>query len=202
MKGFYSYHGASLNFYDFSAATDILESPAYICAGDSDSFIETLINGCECYGDGVQAHVACFKGTYQHNNLNYFVNDTPAYNASNECAVYLTASSICLNSAEEHKFAFGVANPSTMFIVSQDSDYFQYHDDDSPYAYAISTLAHEIGHLYGVKDHYNLDTITVNNPNCIWGDNRESYEILKSCTICTVCKNIIKNNSEKFHHTS
>lgn len=203
VTGFYGYHGATLNFSNFAPASDLIETYAFECVSNSDDWADIMINGCRCYGETyLSAHVACAKGTYQHSNYLYFADSLPSFDSNNECALLLTTSNLCYVKDGEHGFAYGLATPSEMNIISRDSDYCRDHDDDSPYAYARSTLAHEIGHLYGVQDHYELTSPTVYNPNCIWGANMESYDVLKNCTICSVCANIIKNNCDMYQHTN
>lgn len=197
---FYMYHGAQINFYSFNPATDLLQSPAYDCANNSSSYLNTLKNGCSCYSEE-----QCDDGTLHHNNCTTFKDDLPYFDPDNGASLYLTASAICYNPEGGHSQAHGITWSSLMTIIVNDSDYKRTHPETggSPYTYTRSTMAHEIGHLYNVRDHYNIneDVLPTYDPNCIWGNNHNEYSIKNACRICSICASTIRNNANIYHHT-
>lgn len=196
-KSFYAYHNANINFYSFNPSYDILESPAYECANNSSSYLSTLKNGCSCVNGN-----DCFNENLHHNNVLTLKNDLPPYDPSKQATLYLTASKLCNNTSNHHN-VYGIRWSGDNVIVMCDSDYRKSHvgENTSPYAYTRSTMVHEVGHLYNVQDHYDLTSTTVYNPNCTWGDNYDEYYIRNSCSICSICASIIRNNADMYQHT-
>lgn len=72
------------------------------------------------------------------------------------------------------------------------------------------TMLHEFGHLYGVDDHYGgngkttqdliLEGKTGYSEYCIYGENRNSPEVLENYTICDGCKALIESNYNRYDH--
>ncbi len=72
------------------------------------------------------------------------------------------------------------------------------------------TMLHEFGHLYGVDDHYGGDGKTTQelisegkigySEYCIYGENRNSDEVLENYTICDGCKTLIASNYNRYDH--
>ena len=204
--GYYMNSGAYVHTI-FSSTDSIVDSPAGECASNAANFNSTyydvLLYGCPCNGTGMIGDVKCTKGTLHHNNVFKFQLDLPEYNPSNECAVYLTTSTLCHTEGTTHRDDLnGVAIPGAMAIVVRDTDYCFNNSTDNPYAYARATMVHEVGHLYNVEDHYGDLASGDSDPDCIWGDNRNFYDIVKTCSTCSTCHSTIINNRNKFHHTS
>ncbi len=78
----------------------------------------------------------------------------------------------------------------------------------------IKTMIHELGHMYGAPDHYNIGDAPSTqeirdernddrfNENCIYGEDKEKLYVLNSLTICDGCKVVIESNRNKFNHIS
>ncbi len=197
----YSYYmnlGAKINFSDFNPATDLLESPAYVCAAESDDFISAIMSDCPC-----KSEMQCQVGSRHCNNIDKFSGSIPEYNENNTAVLYLTISKMCANTSTMHGNPYGATNRSEMWALVRDVDYFYSHNNETayPYAYARLVTVHEIGHLYNVADHYG-DYATSNSvANCVWGDNREDFDIAKVCTTCSICHDTIVANRDIYQHT-
>ncbi len=198
--GYYANSGAYINFYDF-VSSDIRHSPARLCAnnysGNESAFLGVIVNGCPC----TDRNCVSGSSTLHHNNLEMFKNDLPVYNPDNECAMYITVSNLCSNNGGEHHGVFGASNKDEMYMITSDYDYRNSHDDNNAYAYARKNVVHEIGHLYNVTDHYNTTALPSQDPDCIWGANKNNYLILKNCTTCYVCQQTIYRNRNIYQHT-
>ena len=69
------------------------------------------------------------------------------------------------------------------------------------------TFLHEILHWYGAPDHYNIGDAPSSsqmgpdyNPSCIFGEYRNSTDVLNNLTICEGCQQAIRDNLDKFNH--
>lgn len=60
--------------------------------------------------------------------------------------------------------------------------------------------SHEIGHLYGVTDHYNT-IYGDDRDNCMWGANYSNESVINNMLICNTCKNTITNNKSRYNHS-
>lgn len=71
------------------------------------------------------------------------------------------------------------------------------------------TMLHEFGHLFGAPDHYggsqpSTDDLKLEDERfssyCIYGEDRNSTEVLQNLTICEGCKARIEQNKDTFDH--
>ncbi len=195
---YYMNSGAYINFSNFFTGTDLLESPAYLCACQSDDFFSAIQSDCAC-----QNIETCSNGYPHCNNVTMFHNNIPKYNKDNTAVLYFTISKICLNNSQGHRNVYGATNKSLMRALVRDTDYFFEHksNETNPYAYTRMTVVHEIGHLYNVTDHYGIHASSDSVANCIWGDNKRLYHIANSCTTCSICHNTIIANRDIYQHT-
>lgn len=82
------------------------------------------------------------------------------FNTSNCVAVYLSCGIFCHGNNSAHGNTFTAYD----FLEVRDSDYVRYNTSlaDTKYInYTSEVLAHEIGHLYGVLDHYNTEYVVL-----------------------------------------
>ncbi len=63
-------------------------------------------------------------------------------------------------------------------------------------------ILHEIGHLYGVPDHYGEDDeiLPGMSDSCIYGINKDDSSIINGLKICEYCTHVIDNNVAKYYH--
>ncbi len=89
-------------------------------------------------------------------------------------------------------------------MVVRDYDYTVYEQtwmgNYENVLWVSKTVAHEIGHLYGVEDHYGV-VYGDDRDNCIWGKNKEDESVCESFSMCETCYNTIKNNNGLFNHS-
>lgn len=89
------------------------------------------------------------------------------------------------------------------FIVIRDTDYTKETDVLNPsfcdVIYYAKTVAHEVGHAYGVQDHYSSETD--GTANCIWGYNKEDEAVANSLLMCSACRVTIMQNGNNFNHS-
>lgn len=143
--------------------------------------------------------------TLHHSN---WVNVLSTYpNAtSNSISMFLTPHMLCFASDSSHSLCRGGSDRSTNKIVVRDDDYDSIESNYNPDTHTAltymvcSTIAHEIGHLYNVTDHYNT-YYGDDRDNCIWGYNNYNIDINRQMKMCDNCKETLKNNSSKFNHT-
>lgn len=65
--------------------------------------------------------------------------------------------------------------------------------------YKAYVVFHEIGHVFGVPDHYDSNGQTVPDMDgrvhkCIWGNLRHTYEVYNDLKMCEYCKNLWNNH--------
>ncbi|MEE0186710.1 MAG: hypothetical protein U0I40_09760 [Oscillospiraceae bacterium] len=144
--------------------------------------------------------------TLHHSNICNILNSFPDA-TSNSTSLFITPANLCMvKSNEQHAIYYGATNVNNNKIIVRDYDYDSSGSSYNPDAHTAltymvcSTIAHEIGHLYNVTDHYNA-YYGDERDNCIWGYYHNDYDINRQMKMCDNCKEILKNNSSKFNHT-
>lgn len=66
------------------------------------------------------------------------------------------------------------------------------------------TMAHEIGHWFGVTDHYGGDAPSTNeelgqSEYCIWGERRNDLTVYEALKMCSYCESIVKQNANYYN---
>ncbi len=131
--------------------------------------------------------------------------------------MHITAARLCAaytnptTNVTSHERVFGYRGGIAGYdhIIVQDYDYTldDVYDVDNwlgnstEIAYVSKTVAHEIGHLYGVEDHYNT-LYGTDKDNCIWGYNKDVWNVANELEMCSDCYEIIRENRNKFSHSS
>lgn len=106
----------------------------------------------------------------------------------------------CYNRDGRHRMVYGVAGENMCLVANQEAQYLQ-----------IKTLIHEVGHLYGAPDHNGTGGVTTDrmnneseiktfNSDCIFGENKDYYEIASELKICNGCSEMISQNKTKYNH--
>ncbi len=144
--------------------------------------------------------------TLHHSNICNIFSSFPDA-TSNSTSLFLTPANLCMvNSNGQHGIYYGATNVTNNKIVVRDYDYDTSESSYNPDTHnaltymVCSTIAHEIGHLYNVADHYNIHYGN-DRDNCIWGYNYDNIDVSRQMKICDNCKNTLKSNSSKYNHT-
>ncbi len=118
--------------------------------------------------------------------------------------MYITATRLCSKDGTTHQDnIYGTHYSSNHTMIVRDTDYIN-QNVVSLYDYEIylvcKTVAHEIGHAYGVADHYNT-VYGDDRDNCIWGRNKNNPDVYEDLVICDECRQTILANGNKFNYT-
>lgn len=195
VKGYY--RNASIILNPSFSTSNIRDTPASNCAWNSSDPISTIQNGCSCVSDST-----CASGNWHHSSIYRFRDDIPTFNPNNECAVYLTAAALCNKSNGNHGRVWGATWKNNMEMVVSDLDHAKHNntsENNYPYAYAKHVLIHELGHLYDAPDHYAV--LPDQYPNCVWGKNHNTYQVVTSNQTCSNCHQIMFNNRNRYQHS-
>lgn len=182
---------------------------------DNEHIRETLLETCS-NGDFLSVFLGCrhwdnsecTNGTISmpsikhHTNGFNVMNQLP--NATTNYAVMLLSPNRGCCQDYKHIIFEGVCWQTLKELIVGDFDYvydeYSATTHTAPYDYVAYNMVHEIGHLYGVKDHYDK-SYGESVDNCIWGLNKNDPDIYKNLTVCSRCLQILKNNKSKFNHT-
>lgn len=182
--------------FNFSPTnTRIVTSPADDCIGTS---FPNSAGECSCHN---KDDTLCLNSS-TYPCTNFFLNRSTCLGSKSTTSaeLLLTAHYLCGYSDGSHTKVRGVTFPTLNQIISMDYDIADGQNDNIDYYYARATLVHELGHLYGVADHYDNGTPAGENDNCIWGDNRRTHGVASNIRICTTCYNTIRANRDKYNH--
>lgn len=116
--------------------------------------------------------------------------------------MHFTAVKLCNNNSNgTHGSINGMHYPGE-FILIRDTDYLHeshlYYGDYSV-TYVAKTVAHEIGHAYGVQDHYSSPDD--GNPYCIWGYYKDKEQVADNLTMCAACRVTIMMNGNRYNQS-
>lgn len=118
---------------------------------------------------------------------------------SNYADLYVTSTRICSKNSGVHNSLNGICFTTDKCMLVRDTDYTKsYYSSASLDMYYVSaTLVHEIGHLYGVTDHYNTYYGDARD-DCMWGYNHTQYNIVSRFQICDGCRAVVSANADKY----
>ncbi len=178
--------------FNFSPTnTRIVTSPADTCVGTNYPDCEDI---CPCYNDTQCAS----SSTYHHTNYYRISSSCLGSKSTTSAEMLLTGHLHCRVKNGSHGTVRGVCFTANDQLICM--DYCKKIINNIDYYYTRKTIIHELGHLYGVADHYGNGTPAGENDNCIWGDNRENDNVLKNMSICTTCYNTIRANRDRYNH--
>jgi len=151
------------------------------------------------------------NGPLHHTNSRYIKNTLfPAVDPNvYGMQMHITAVEMCYvdnegQSDERHLEAYGMAFRNGGFIVMRDYDYtmingnINWQGDTSKIYYTVSVMAHEIGHLYLVDDHYD-EPYGDARDYCIWGYYKDVENVANNSIMCSDCRAVIQANSNRFN---
>ncbi len=190
--------GITINFTQ-PAAYQVVSSPADQCKTGASTF------DAPCYHASYS--VCSDSGPYHHTNASYIKSvlfptpNTEVYGLE----MYITAVELCGVDDGSHHEVYGVAfrNGGQTIIRDYDYTYSDYNvtnwlGDNAHIAYVAKTMAHEIGHLYYVEDHYD-ETYGNSKDYCIWGSKKNLFNIANQLYMCDDCKATIQANSRRYN---
>ncbi len=191
--------GISLNFTQ-PVQNFVVEGPGDSCRRGTNNFDALCQHASNyaCSNDGPYHHTNCY---YIRNVV--FPRPRPYVNG---VEVYMVSHRIC-NVADDGTHQgniLAMTYPGIMTMVVRDYDYVEvdnvtnWQGDTTNINYVSKTLAHEIGHLYNVDDHYDTQFGTVKD-DCIWGYNKGDDIVVKGLLMCSDCKNVIMNNRDWYN---
>ena len=146
------------------------------------------------------------SGPYHCTNRSVIKNDVfPSPNITSEgYQMHFTAVRLCNNNSNGTHGSINGTHFSDGFILIRDTDYTKQTDVLNPsycdVVYVAKTVAHEIGHAYGVQDHYNVH-YGDGRDDCIWGYNKEDSEVAGNLTMCAACRVQIMMNVNKYNQS-
>lgn len=173
----------------------VVSSFAYECRQQYNSYFNDIC------GHAINSNCSN-SGPLHHTNYHVIKNDVMPTLSSNAIDMHVTAVKLCRVRNGEH----GELIPGVNFgesIIVRDTDYTIETGVLNPsfcnVVFYARTVAHEIGHSYGVQDHYSSPTD--GSPNCIWGYNRSRDDVADNLYMCSACRVTIMQNANKFNHS-
>lgn len=164
----------------------IYTSHADLCPSRYDEF-------CVC-DDNCNNLSVFWGGSYHHKNVNKMLTQVPDPDTSLYINALFTGHATCYDINGTHSLGglLGLSNQLYGgFIIC---NYGSLND-------LIKTIAHELGHNYGVSDHYDNDKLLPGQSHdCIWGKNRFNEDIMNNLVVCSFCKDILSKNSRTYIH--
>ncbi|MBQ7070721.1 MAG: hypothetical protein IJM87_05515 [Ruminococcus sp.] len=145
---------------------------------------------CECSTNYFCSH----DYNHHHTYIGTISNQIPTPNTEVKSTMLLTASHLCKhNSSNVHGYVNGVSYYNICkALVSHVAN-------SNGTSMLVMDIIHEIGHFYGVQDHYTGSN--TGNPYCIWGTNRQTDYVLNNNCICYSCKQTLQTNNNRFNQT-
>lgn len=146
-------------------------------------------------------------GSLHHTNTYVIKNDLYVFphDSRNAAYVYLTPVKLCAAPSTGHHEIYGITDTANKIMTVRDYDYVLQTEITNMGEYDVTfvckTLVHEIGHLYGVKDHYNDPDEDKDDANCIWGSNKDKKDVAAGLKICSTCRQTILDNADRYNHT-
>jgi hypothetical protein len=151
---------------------------------------------------------------YHHKNQDAILSNLPNGNASTHFNMLFTGHKTCDNYVEiNHETSevteYETCNGSGAGAVANSLNHrmaiFYTDDINNNTENIVISIAHEIGHMYGIWDHYNEHKNTHAyrqhiDDNCIWGDNVYDEIVLDELLICEYCTFVLHHNYSKFIH--
>ena len=151
--------------------------------------------------------------SYHHNNINNVAYRIPKPDMSQTTTIVFSGHTMCRAGNDENEHEIGVSGKSL-----RDRGVAVYGDIFSKDSNLQKTIIiHEILHWYGAPDHYDnvandhdgiYTTAEMNdkystsdfNDTCIFGESKDIFYVFQNNTICEGCKNIIRQNLNKYDH--
>ncbi|MBR1752349.1 MAG: hypothetical protein IJ740_16020 [Ruminococcus sp.] len=168
--------------------TSVISTPADECPYTTGSGYNNL---CSCVSTS-----DCSNNNSNHHTNAVYIKDQylPSGSLNTHANVLLVSHKICwVKPSGEHGYLVGMAWKNTHRAILRDTIM---SDSDGDYSLFREVMAHELGHLYTVTDHYGDNDP---HPNCIWGNNRHQRVIATRMTMCSTCRETLISNKSKYN---
>ncbi len=205
----------SQRFVDlFLPCLAMLQSRFGIALNYTPSFASTYADSCPNHPTTCcSCRTLCYNssnGLYHHTNQKKIMDSFSPADPSTKFLMVITGNKTCLHDTSSGA-CLGNGNWGICYHGSTSSfpfpsvriGVFTADQSSTSYDYRIRlTIVHEIGHMYGVPDHYDIDVPLLEGQNhkCLWGYNREDDDVLQSFMMCDYCKNIWNNHATEYNH--
>lgn len=164
---------------------------------------------CNCTDDSYCTNTwSEYYDPLHHTNQHHILQDITAPSGSVSAKIVYLGHELCYKYGGAHGTRLGAIHIETSILL------LSYQENASK---KILTLVHEIGHIFGAPDHYDLiadgyDDLNYTteeasnelgaafNDNCIYGQNR--MEVGDDLTICAGCQEQIRKNANKYFEES
>ena len=145
------------------------------------------------------------SASYHHTNIQNVLYHLGEPDETDAIRVAYSGREFCLSTIEGHDISSSISGSAFMHharaIVCQQTSTSE--------AREVQTLIHEVGHLFGVIDHYGLnnpgpETLNIQfgrtdfSKYCMYGDEKEDLSIINNLTICGGCRSIIESNRNQY----
>lgn len=159
---------------------------------------------CSCYTE-CEKNLSDGSIRYHHKNQDRMTEQIPAGNEASHINMLFTGHKTCNDNDT------GICTGSTEYLGTAVSNEYKIgiYAMGSTTAYDHDTLvmiiSHEIGHLYGVPDHYGEyyyeHPSKVNTSrSCIWGNDAFDSAVTDTLDMCSYCKFVLYNNYSRYNH--
>ena len=174
----------------------------------------TLQNVCNCSGTCVNSGFSdsdtIVTQQYHHKNIYNILYDAPRPNTDQNINLIITGHSVCAGTSYDSETStcagdtvVGLTNMATgRAVVAANSFAGQTLEHEK----IIKTIAHELGHLFAPDlDHYgdsapNTDYDKLQTENCIYGENRNTSQVLDGLALCIYCHDMITYYADRYDH--
>ncbi len=145
-------------------------------------------------------------GPYHHTNAAYNLEEIFPNPLTTRFYLHVTAASLCWKRESSHYAVEGLnrhtSTKSRMIVFDNDSvkihNVSNWLGDTNNIIYVTGTIVHELGHAYGVEDHYDIHYFDARD-DCLWGYNHDDEDINDHLQMCSVCYSTIRDNTSVNH---
>ena len=165
---------------------------------------ENAIAECPCYEDCSVSSDGTVNSLH-HKNISNILHEMFELSTSQNINVLFTGHNVCYN--HENSYIRGISSwPYGCAVIATNySDYNDFTSNTEREKRIVSTIAHEIGHLFqnsSITLDHNVDNPPTNSsPYCIYGSYKDDVSsVYSNIEICNYCATRIRNNASIYNH--